>query len=236
LAAITLPGSISSIDPQQDSLAQIFFQDKNYYLCSKNSISGVESWSLQDSGTRILPALNSTPISVVHGVQGSNGYIPIRVFFINARGFLADIYQTTWGGPWVNGSLSQRQFTVGDQNFGEGSNSISAVACDDIGVTVYAMSTGGILYAFQLSGDDTDGNGGTWNIVWQDSEAGSVQAVNIAAVCLMPDSISNPPLFINSFDGIENTGQLITWFNNSMPNLHFQSLFPPFSLVTNTKP
>jgi hypothetical protein len=53
--------------------------------------------------------------------------------------------------------LSQRQFTVGDQYLGEGSNSISAVACDEIGVTVYAMSTDKILYAFQLSGDDTDG-------------------------------------------------------------------------------
>ncbi|KAE9366575.1 hypothetical protein N431DRAFT_471621 [Stipitochalara longipes BDJ] len=98
LAAITLPGSTSSDAPQPDSLVQIFFQDKDYYLCSKNSIAGVESWSLSDNGTRILPALNSTPISVVHGVQGSNGYLPIRVFFIDARGFLADIYQTTWGG------------------------------------------------------------------------------------------------------------------------------------------
>jgi len=82
------------------------------------------------------------------------------------------------------------------------------------------MSTDGILYAFQLSGDDTDGNGGIWNTVWQDNEAGSVQAVNITAVCLIPDSNSNPPLFINSIDGIENTGQLVTWFNNSMPKLH----------------
>jgi hypothetical protein len=92
------------------------------------------------------------------------------------------------------------------------------------------MSREGILYAFQLSGDDTDGNGGTWNIVWQDNEAGSVQAVNIAAVCLMPDSTSNPPLFINSFDGIENTGQLVTWFGNSMFKLHSRppSPVPPF--------
>lgn len=82
------------------------------------------------------------------------------------------------------------------------------------------MRTDGILYAFQLSGDDTDGNGETWNIVWQGNEAGGLQAVNIAAVCLMVDSNSNPPLFINSFDGIEKTRQLVSWFNNSIFKLH----------------
>ncbi|KAE9366574.1 hypothetical protein N431DRAFT_471620 [Stipitochalara longipes BDJ] len=79
------------------------------------------------------------------------------------------------------------------------------------------MDKNGDLYAFQLSGEDDNGNGGTWSIVWQDSEAGSISSVgvNIAAVCLMPDSSSHPPLFINVFDGIEETGKLVTWFNNT---------------------
>lgn len=105
ILAITIPDIYSVNDPtQQTSLVQIFFQDKNLYLFSKTSSSCVESWPLSDSGTRILSAYNSTPISIVSG-DASRNYLPLRVFFINAGGYLADIYQTTWGGPWINGSL-----------------------------------------------------------------------------------------------------------------------------------
>jgi hypothetical protein len=141
--------------------------------------------------------------------------VPIRVFFINADGYLADIYQSTWGGAWVNGSLADRQFQVGEQEFGQAFNSISAGWCSFEDATVFAMGTDLRIYAFQASGEDAQGNGGTWSIVWQSDKFSVSVAVNTAALCLLSIDPAPPVLFINEFDGIESTGQLISVINGS---------------------
>jgi hypothetical protein len=145
--------------------------------------------------------------------------MPIRVFFINADGYLADIYQSTWGGAWVNGSLADRQFQVGSQQFGDAYNSISAGWCPFEYATVFAMGTDLIIYAFQSSGEDAIGNGGTWSVVWQSDTFLVNSAVNTAAVCLLSIDPAPPVLFVNEFDGIENTGQLISVINGSKSTL-----------------
>lgn len=85
------------------------------------------------------------------------------------------------------------------------------------------MGTDWQLYAFQISGYAKDGSGGSWNVVWQADGGGGVTAVNIAAFCLMPADWP-PPLFVNAFDLVGSTGQLVSWFNTSMSNPSLCSL------------
>jgi hypothetical protein len=139
--------------------------------------------------------------------NAANAGLPIRVFFVNLDGYLADIYQSIWGGPWNNGSLSRRQFTVPLPTKGGWYNSISADWCS--GAIVYAQGTDRILYGFEISGDDDQGNGGTWDIAWQKSLEDFDEVVNIATVCLPNTGV----LFINT--GSTDTGQLVSWFNTS---------------------
>lgn len=112
----------------------------------------------------------------------------------------------------MNGSLSQRQFRVATVYWDEGYDSIAAAWCDS--AFVYAMGTDLKFYGFKISGDDSEGNGGTWNVVWQSDSVETNVAFNIASVCLLPAD-GPPPLFINAFDGNSETGSVTSVLNNS---------------------
>lgn len=191
---------------------KVFFQDDENYLCEKSSTSGLDSWDLGNSGNRITRAMNGTPIAAVVFPDQT---LPIRVFFVNTEGYLADIIQEEYDGPWANGSLSQKQFSpsliVGNASLDIRTNAIDASWCDGQGPVVYVQGKNTELVAFQF---DSTADSSTWFTVpglhgsnWLFSEDYSA-SMNFASVCMF-DGYGIAPVFVNQFEPDRETGWLL---------------------------
>ena len=131
---------------------KLFFQDEQNYICEKSSANGFDSWDLGGSDNRIMQVMIGTPIAAVVYPDQT---LPIRVFFVNTDGFLADIIQEEYGGTWANGSLFRQQFSpyliLGREGLGIRTNAMDASWCDEQGPVVYLHRKDTELVAFQLS-------------------------------------------------------------------------------------
>jgi hypothetical protein len=188
---------------------KIFFQDDENYLCEKSSVSNFDNWALGDSGNRIMQVMNGTPIAAVAYPDQT---LPIRVFFVNTDGFLADIIQEEYGGTWANGSLSQQNispyFILGSAGLGIRTNAIDASWCDGQGPVVYVQGKGINLVAFQLSSAE---GSSSWSTVPGYHGSTMVEAsslsVNIASACMF-DGHGTAPVLMNLFEPAKETGWL----------------------------
>lgn len=198
-------------DNGYSSFVKVFFQDHDLYLSEKSSTNGASSWDINNSGNRIMPAMNGTPITAV---AKPDNQVPIRVFFINTDGFLADIFQDVYGGTWTNGSLANRRFRPGLSNLmGARSKSLSASWCSGESLTLFVEASDFTINAFQLSETKTTS---TWSLIpgnYGDTKPVS-SSDNFASVCGF-DGLGVPPVFVNAYNGTESMGRLYIWFNNS---------------------
>ncbi|KAH8674525.1 hypothetical protein BGZ60DRAFT_526482 [Tricladium varicosporioides] len=214
LAAVQILGTNPSTN-QQTSSVKILFQDSALYLSEKSSLSTATSWNTKNSGNRILSAMNGTPIAAV---SAPDNVMPIYVFFINADGYLADVFQDTYGGSWSNGTLADRHFQPGEIDLGKRAKTLSASWCSGVSLTVFVEGDDLEIHAFQMIRTRTSSGSitSTWTAL--SGRFGGTKQVssadNIASVCWF-NGLGIPPVFVNSYTGIESTGRLDVWHDNA---------------------
>jgi len=212
IAVVTVPNPGNLTDSGYSSFVKILFQDNDGYLSEKSSINGASIWNSNDNGNRIMQVLNGTPIAAASSPQGSDNNLPIRVFFVNTDGFLADVYQDIYGGTWTNGSLADRRFRPYAAKIqGITHNSLSVSWCGSL--ILYVEAEDLTIVAFQLSTSKTSSS---WSLI--PGNYGNTKDVsssdNFASVCGF-GGLGLPPVFVNAYGGTESTGVIYTWWNNS---------------------
>lgn len=160
--------------------------------------------SLEHHSPRVPPP--GTPITAV---VNPDNQVPIRVFFINTDGILADIFQDVYGGAWANGSLIDRRFRP--RMLSPTSKSLSASWCSGEPLILFVEGKDGKINAFQLSENKTSS---AWSLI-PGSYGDTSTSDTFASVCGFPTGLSVPPVFVSSYDGLEATGHLYAWWNNS---------------------
>ncbi|KAF4633252.1 hypothetical protein G7Y89_g4880 [Cudoniella acicularis] len=148
-------------------------QDDYLYLCEKASLSGANSWTSKDSGNRIMPATNGTPITTISDPNNP-----------------------------------------GDIDLGKRAKSLTASWCSGESLTVFVEGQDLEIHAFQLIETRTSS---TWSTLTGNFGGipGISSVVSIDSVCWF-DGLGVPPVFVNSYNGTETTGQLETYFNNKL--------------------
>jgi hypothetical protein len=200
---------------------KLFFQDHDGYLCEKSSSDGTATWSLPDSGLRILKTYGGTSIAAV---TSPDNQLPIRVFFVTPEGYLADIFQAENGGAWANGTLRDQQYRPGFLALATRTISIPATWCAGDFPVVFVQGDDLSIKAFQLVGKKettTTSSTYTWESVPGNygGLSGISSSLNFNAVCGLepaadPDENSSI-VFYNTYSGTETTGHLNTAIDNS---------------------
>jgi hypothetical protein len=201
------------------SFVKVLFQDSAGYLSEKSSTNGASIWNVNDSGNRIMQVLNGTPIAAAASPQEANNNLPIRVFFVNTDGFLADVYQDIYGGSWTNGSLVDRRFRpYAAKVQGVTHRSLSVSWCDGESLTLFVEAADLTINAFQLTTTETSSS---WSLI--PGNYGNIKDIsssdNFASVCGF-DGLGVPPVFVNYYGGNNPTGSIYTWWNNSTYTLY----------------